>query len=134
MLKKTLRIATMACLTLPAPCAALAGTTQIVVQWVRSIDLMHVQSILDDDGAKAGYDSDGNDVGGGAENFYIYADDAAADGVVHRLIGMETRKMLPEGMRIGVAVYKDAKRKDWTYRPAYPAGLKTFDITYKQEN
>jgi hypothetical protein len=131
MLKKIAKIASLALL---APCAASAGTTQIVVQWVRAVDLMRVQGALDDDAAKAGYDSDGNDVGGGTENFYLYADDAAADGVVHRLIGLQTRKQLPEGMRIGVAVYKDANRKDWTYRPAYPADLKTFDITYKQKS
>jgi hypothetical protein len=134
MLKTALHIAKIASVATLVPCAAIAGTTQIVVQWLHAVDLMQVQTALDDDAAKAGYDPDGNDAGGGTENFYLYAGDATADGVVRSIIALQARHQLPDGMRIGVAVYKDASRKDWTYRPAYPAALKTFDITYKEKN
>lgn len=116
---------------LAAPAWA-AGTTQIVVQWTRDIDWFHVQQVLDDRAGQLGCDSDGNDIGSGTTNFYLYAADPAIDGVVRRLIAMEAEHALPPDMRIGVAVYKDAARKDWTYRPAHPAGLKSFDITYRK--
>ncbi|MBV9990287.1 MAG: hypothetical protein JOZ72_03260 [Alphaproteobacteria bacterium] len=123
---KRLGIASLFCL-LAAP--AFAETTQIVVQWTTDIDLMSVQSMLDDRAVQMGYESDGNDVGSGLVNFYLYAPDATVDGVVRHLIWMEARHMLPQHMRIGVAVYRDAARQDWTYRAAYPAGLTSFDIT-----
>jgi hypothetical protein len=107
-----------------------AGTTQIVVQWTKEIDWNHVQTLLDDRAAQGGYESDGNDIGSGTMNFYLYASDAAVNDVVRRLVAMEAGHELPPDMRIGVAIYKDKARKDWTYRAAYPAGLKTFDITY----
>jgi hypothetical protein len=79
-----------------------------------------------------GYDSDGNDAGSGTENFYLYAGDEVVNGVVRHLIAMEARHLLPPGMRIGVAVYKDAARKDWDYRPVYPAGLAEFDLMHRK--
>ncbi len=74
------------------------------------------------------YFVDGNDVGGGTMNIFIYADDERVASVVSKLVTMHDQ--LPGGMRIGVAEYKDAKRKDWTFRPVYPRELKHFDITY----
>ena len=114
--------------------AAAAGTTQIVVQWttgthgITNAQFFDIQGVFDDHAGQYGYDSDGNDVGGGLTNFFLYAEDARVADVVRDVIAMRNGKLLPDGMRIGVAVYKDVARKDWTFRPAYPAGLKSFDI------
>ncbi len=126
---KRLGIASLFCLmALPA----WAGRTQIVVQWTHEIDWFGVQTLLDNHAQEMGYDSDGNDIGSGTVNFYLYASDATVDGVVRHLIAMEAQHQLPPEMRIGVAVYKDVARKDWTYRAAYPASLKNFDIMYRK--
>jgi hypothetical protein len=131
---KFFRLISNACVIAVVPCAASAGTTQIVVQWPSdkisfwTFQLFRLQSVLDDHAAQGGYRSDGNDVGGGVVNFYLYADDARVDAVVRNVVAMRTQNLLPDGMQIGVAVYKDAKRKDWSYRPAYPKTLKKFDI------
>ncbi len=93
--------------------------------------LFHLQSVLDDEAGRVGYVSDGNDIGSGTTNFYLYAEDAHVDSVVKELIDMQRRKLLPAGMRIGVAIYKDAKRREWDYRPVYPKGLTQFDIMYR---
>ncbi len=93
-----------------------------------------LQGVFDDNAGRGGYASDGNDVGGGVENFYLYVDDARVDAAIQAVVDMQKRKLLPGGMRIGVAVYKDAARKDWNYRPAYPAALKKFDITYPAQH
>ena len=131
--KKLLRSVIVASSVVFAVSGAQAGTTQIVVQWVdgtNSLSVFRVQGALDDHAQQSGYDSDGNDVGSGTTNFYLYADDKRVDAVVQELISMQKQKLLPDGMRIGVAEYKDAKRKDWSYRPVYPVTLKHFDITY----
>lgn len=130
------RTAIVACVAILTMGIAQAGTTQIVVQWASSsnglstFQLFQVQHILDDRAQQGGYNSDGNDVGSGTTNFYLYADDKRVDAVVRELITMQQQKLLPDGMQVGIAEYKDANRKDWSYRPAYPATLKHFDITY----
>ena len=119
-----------------APGPDVSKRTQIIVQWVDGPNALsrwqvfRLQGVFDDRADQGGYFSDGNDVGGGTQNFYLYADDSRVDSVVHFVIGMQQEKQLPDGMRIGVAAYKDAKRKDWTYRAVYPSTLKHFDIMY----
>ena len=76
------------------------------------------------------YFEDGNDVGGGAFNVYLYTD--KVDATVAQLIALEHQGKIAAGLRIGVAQYTDAQRKDWTYKAYYPAGLTRFDITYLQ--
>ncbi len=107
---------------------AFAGKTQIIVQWddSQAQHLMHLQTVFDDQAGKLGYESDGNDVGGGVINFYLYTDDTSVQSLIPQLVALQNQGALPLGMRIGTAVYKDAKRKNWTYRPAYPAQLKSF--------
>lgn len=72
------------------------------------------------------FEEDGNDVGGGLFNVYLYSD--KVDETVAAIIKLDAGGKLPTGTRIGVAQYKDAARTDWTYRPVYPAGLSTFDV------
>jgi hypothetical protein len=72
------------------------------------------------------YFEDGNDVGSGTCNVYLYTDQI--DQTVGRLVGLARAGRLPTDLRIGVAVYKDNERKDWTYRVAYPATLAKFDL------
>jgi hypothetical protein len=120
------------------PVAARTGRTQIVVQWLSSEShlspwqIFKIQGVFDDRADKIGYDSDGNDIGSGTENYYLYADDGKIDAVVQGVITMQKEKVLPGGMRIGVAVYKDANRRDWSYRAVYPKSLTEFDITYSR--
>ena len=117
-----------------------SNKTQIVVQWVdgprelSAWQVFRLQGVFDDRAEQGGFISDGNDVGSGTQNFYLYADDERADAAVRYVIAMRQKGELPEGMRIGVAVYKDAARKDWSYRVAYPDTLKHFDITYREKN
>jgi hypothetical protein len=67
----------------------------------------------------------GKDVGGSAYNIYLYTQDVRA--TVKLLVRLEQTRRLPRGLQIGIAKYKDDRRTDWTYAPAYPATLKTFD-------
>jgi len=71
------------------------------------------------------YSDGGNDVGGGKCNIYLYT--ANPSETVAHLATMERDGLLPSGMRIGVANYKNSAHTDWTYAPAYPIGLKRFD-------
>jgi hypothetical protein len=71
------------------------------------------------------YFDDGNDVGGGKCNVYLYTD--KPNETVARLAAMESAGLLPSGIRVGVARYKNSTHTDWTYAPAYPANLKRFD-------
>ncbi|MDR3525669.1 MAG: hypothetical protein P4L57_00200 [Rhizomicrobium sp.] len=121
----------------PTAKARLSHKTQIVVQWLNGgndgpsvAHLFDAENRLENESSGL-YIVDGNDIGGGTFNVFIYADDAQVDVVVHKLIAMHDQ--LPNGMRIGVAVYKDAQRKDWTFRPVYPDGLREFYITYGAE-
>ena len=115
---------------------AMAGSTQIVVQWLdgpaglSTTQMFKVQGAFDDNAERYGYDSDGNDVGSGTTNFFLYAEDGRVDAVVQSVVLMHQQMLLPDGMRIGVAVYEDADRSNWHFRAAYPADLADFDITY----
>lgn len=68
---------------------------------------------------------DGNDVGSGTVNVYLYTQDVPS--TVRMLVGLENAGKVPGALRIGVAWYKDARR-DWTYEGVYPKGLKTFEL------
>ena len=126
-----------ACGKSAAPASDVSKKTQIVVQWVdgpnalSTWQVFRLQGVFDDRADQGGYFSDGNDVGSGTQNFYLYADDNRVDSVVQFVIAMERDKQVPDGMRIGVAVYKDAKRKDWAYRAVYPSTLTHFNIMYR---
>jgi len=124
---RRLGLASLLCLT-AAP--AWAGTTEIVVQWMHRVDWPRVQTVLDQHARAAGYETDGNDVGAGSMNFRLYAPDESVDSVVSQLVAMEERHQLPPGVRIGIAVSKDGPHHAWTWRAAYPPGLKTFAIIY----
>jgi hypothetical protein len=107
-----------------------ANDTQIVVQWSLS-DAKDLRSYFAAEEAiseAAGdlYFEDGNDVGQGAFNVYLYS--ARVDATVAQLVAMGKAGKIPADFRIGVAVYKDAAHTDWTYRAAYPAGLKAFSL------
>jgi len=65
------------------------------------------------------------DVGGGKCNIYLYTDKPSE--TVARLAALERGGLLPIGLRIGVANYKNSAHTDWTYTPAYPADLNRFD-------
>jgi hypothetical protein len=73
---------------------------------------------------------DGNDLGSGTRNLYLYTQPKDVRKTINLLIELEGAKRLPGNMRIGIAEYKNEKHSDWTYRPAYPAGLKQFSIVY----
>ena len=75
---------------------------------------------------------DGNDVGSGTFNVYLYTQDVAA--TVRLLTDLESAGSIPSGLRIGVAQYKDRQRRDWTYKGVYPAGLKSFDLIYRNSH
>jgi len=116
------------------------GDTQVVVQWSLGSALgarggfseflalnkcFHAESIVEK--ASAGfYFEDGNDIGGGLCNVYLFTSDV--DETVRRLVTLEHAGKIPKGVQIGVAVYKDAARTDWTYRAVYPRELKSFSI------
>jgi hypothetical protein len=69
---------------------------------------------------------DGHDFGSGTANVFLYASDP--DGAVRRVIELHDQGRLRSGMRIGVAENYNADRTDWTYRPAFPPGLETFNL------
>lgn len=111
-----------------------AAQTQIVLQWLtdeqNDISLDQVWAIEDTLEAESDglFDVDGHDVGSGTVNVFLYARDPEATvGKVRRLY---FAGRLRPGMRIGVAEYKDAARKDWDYRPVFPRGLHRFDLIY----
>ena len=72
---------------------------------------------------------DGNDVGGGIFNVYLYTQDVPS--TVRMLVRLEKAGDIPLGLRIGVARYKDKDRRDWTYEGVYPSDLKAFDLIYR---
>jgi hypothetical protein len=71
---------------------------------------------------------DGNDIGSGTYNLYLYTQDTAA--MVKLLVQLEEAHRIPPGLAIGVAKYTDPEHKNWTYEAAYPSTLKDFDISY----
>jgi hypothetical protein len=72
---------------------------------------------------------DGNDIGSGTYNLYLYTQDVPE--TVKRLVKLEEAQRIRPGLRIGVAKYTDSTRKDWTYEAVYPSTLKDFDISYR---
>jgi hypothetical protein len=72
---------------------------------------------------------DGNDVGSGTFNVYLYTQDAPS--TVQMLIGLEKAGSIPPGLRIGVARYRDKGGRDWIYEGVYPPKLQTFDLSYQ---
>ncbi len=74
------------------------------------------------------YSETGADSGGGP--FNVYLESSKVDRTVARLVSLERVGRLPPGMRIGVAVYRDKARTDWTYRGIHPPGLAYFSPSY----
>lgn len=104
--------------------------TQIVAQWTDApgLDaLIPIEDVLieEEDGI---FEVDGHDIGSGTFNVFIYAEDAKVDSAVRHIIDMVERGKIPEGMKLAVAQYLDAERTDWTFKPVYPADLKSFAI------
>jgi hypothetical protein len=121
--------------------------TQIVAQWllpppaidqqglwarVRGILSLYryfrVESAIER-AAEGLYFEDGNDIGSGTFNVFIYTDQV--DRTVARLIDLERSGKVPVGLRIGVAQYKNKERTDWTYSVAYPPTLTNFELIYR---
>lgn len=69
---------------------------------------------------------DGNDIGSGTYNLYLYTGDVTI--TVKRLIDLQQSRKIPPGMRVAVAKYKNRDHTDWTYEPVYPQTLKHFDL------
>jgi hypothetical protein len=117
---------------------AMAGETQIVLQWLDttqgSIGLQEIHKIEDALEAVSGgeYSVDGHDVGSGAVNVFLYAEDAKVDSAIATVVRFFKLGKLPQGMRIGRAIYEDEKRANWHFQPIYPPGLAEFDIMYRQ--
>ncbi len=99
--------------------------TQIVAQWTDAPCLDALIPIEEEDGI---FEVDGHDIGSGTSNVFIYAEDAKVDSAVRHIIDMVERGKIPEGMKLAVAQYLDAERTDWTFKPVYPADLKSFAI------
>lgn len=114
--------------------------TQVVAQWLmkdprtfmdavtRAFRNMRTEQAIDSACRETCFD-DGNDVGSGTFNVYLYTQDVPA--TVRLLTNLESAGSIPGELRIGIARYKDRERRDWSYKPAYPAGLKFFDLTYR---
>jgi hypothetical protein len=119
--------------------------TQIVVQWLdetsipqdgslSAADLLtqlsgnfRLESTLENE-SQGLYEVDGNDIGSGTYNIFLYAVDP--DLAVQRVIKIFENGRLRPGIRIGVAQYTNEDRTDWVYRAAYPPELENFEITY----
>jgi hypothetical protein len=113
------------------------GDTQIVVQWTTynltaSTMTARIERAMTE--ARIGWAcghlcfDEGNDVGGGAYNIYLYTQDVPA--TVKLLVRLEQTRHLPRGLQIGIAKHEASRQTDWTYTPGYPATLKSFDISY----
>lgn len=86
---------------------------------------LHAESVIEKESGGV-YFEDGNDIGGGMCNIYLYTN--RVDETVARLVGLTRAHRLPSDLRVGVAVYKNSERSDWTYRVAYPSTLARFDL------
>ena len=112
--------------------------TQIVLQWL--IDSGEAQAMGLDEVFRIGdtltaagpgvFEVDGNDYGSGTANIFLFATEP--DKAVKRVIELYDAGKLHRGMRIGVAKYTNPERTEWVYTPVYPAGLASFEITYKK--
>jgi hypothetical protein len=130
-----------------------AGDTQIVVQWLvsepasstdaptwkkavafvrfsltlRRLFSLENTLVAHADGA---YWDDGNDIGSGTFNVYLYAHEP--DRAVRHIVALYRDGNLMPGMRIAVAHYANAARTDWVYRPVFPPGLRTFELMHSE--
>jgi hypothetical protein len=103
--------------------------TQIVLQWPQAeVGLWRLWWLEHrlERGAGGEYRVDGHDIGSGTSNIFLYASDP--DRAVRRIIDLYDPGRLRQGMRIGVAENYNANRTNWTYRPAFPPGLESFDL------
>src|SRR2546423_15276374 len=110
------------------------GDTQVVAQWItsdlpasrgstaaaliRGISSAFARISLENRVDRACRDNcflDGNDIGSGTYNLYLYTGDVAA--TVKVLVELERANRLPAGLRIGGAKYTDAEHRNWTYEP-----------------
>jgi hypothetical protein len=113
------------------PRAESAAETQVVAQWLLSAEAtpLDVQQyfaaelVIEGECGDVCY-VDGNDIGSGTFNVFLYAQDV--DAAVALLRRLHESGRLPRGMRVGVADYTNAERTDWTYRPVYPDDLTSF--------
>jgi hypothetical protein len=116
--------------------AAVVGQTQIVLQWLETaqdgMGLREIHNIEDAlEAVSSGeYFVDGHDAGSGTVNVFLYAEDSRVDAAIAVVIRLFEQGKLPKGMRVGRAIYKDEKRRDWHFQPVYPAGLAEFQIMY----
>jgi hypothetical protein len=105
----------MLVMALPAMGAevAMAGTTQIVLQWLNtaqgSMGLQEIYKIEDSLEAvsRGEYVVDGHDVGSGTLNVFLYAEDSKVNSAITLVIRFVEQGKLPTGMRIGRAIYAD---------------------------
>ncbi len=121
------------------------GDTQIVVQWspphrAPARDLMDAWSQLNTglryqraetrirEAGGALYSEQGAASSGDLFNVHLGSDQV--DRTVARLAFLERVRRLPRGMRIGVVIYRNAARTDWSYQAVYPPGLAYFSQSY----
>ena len=115
----------------PLPLTRIADKrTQIVVQWPDAAGTEALLAVEETIAAAESdlFEVDGNDIGSGTFNVFIYAEDRKLQAVIDKLIALRKAGKVPDGMRIAVAQYTDATRTDWIYKPVYPAGLKSFEL------
>ncbi len=116
------------------PAATQAMDTQIVAQWTFSgNNILELQRFLAAEMviSEACRDlcfEDGNDVGGGLFNVYVYAAGNDVSQTVELLKALERDARIPAGLRIGVARYTNEARTNWTYEPVHPDDLTSFSI------
>lgn len=114
--------------------SAVAGDTQIVVQWPMSgPHAMSLDGVITakNEIAKAlgrAHFVDGFDYGSGTANVFVYSEDDRVQAAVEQIIGLVHKKRIPQGVRIARAEYSNSERTDWEYRPVYPPGMDTFAL------
>jgi hypothetical protein len=119
---------------------ALAGQTQIVLQWLDngrgSMDFRDIEKVEDalESVSSGRFIVDGHDVGSGTINVFLYAEDSRVDAAIAIVTRLFEQGKLPPAMRIGRAVYEDERRRDWHFKPVYPPGLAEFQIMYSRRS
>jgi hypothetical protein len=106
------------------------GKTQIVAQWSDKADfdaLIVIEDVLEGSSENI-YEVDGHDIGSGKFNVFMYAKDRDVEAAVAHIVQVYKANGLAPGMKLGVAVYLDKKRTDWTFKPVYPPDLKSFEL------
>jgi hypothetical protein len=107
---------------------------EVVAQWLLDNDgpdedaCFAAEEVIFNAGGEI-YHVDGNDIGGGTFNVFLFTDDV--DATVQKLIKLEKTGSLPSGLRIGVGdQYTNSDKTDVNYRAVYPEGLTKFDTMY----